>query len=221
MSTTSPSHGFYMPQLSDVNPRVEDMNQWALEADTFVVPRFATRSERDSAYAGIDTGPLLCYVEETGEWYKTGRLGTSGFWLSWIPRKYVLRNDLSITQDYDANGWVTAFTFLAEAGSIYDLRGSILFTVPGEKLVMRIVPQSGGTYIGVGHISYDDIGEWSISHVEVTAGSNDQRMEFFKNVYFWSDDNVDTTAVLQFSKIGGGNGTVHAWGTYIEVWKTG
>jgi hypothetical protein len=221
MSTTSPSHGFYMPQLSDVNPRVEDMNQWALEADTFVVPRFTTRSERNSAYAGITTGPLLCYVEETGEWYKTGPSGVSGFWLSWIPRKYVLRNDLSITQDYDANGWVTAFTFLAEADSIYDLRGSILFTVPGEKLVMRIVPQGGGTYTGVGHISYDDIGEWGISHIQVTAGSNDQRMEFFKNVYFWSDENVDTTAVLQFSKIGGGSGTVHAWGTYIEVWKTG
>jgi hypothetical protein len=218
MPTVSSSHGFYLPLLTDPNPKVEDLNMWALQADTYCIPRFATKAERDVAFSGFTDYPRLCYVEETGEWYKCAP-GSGGLsWLSWIPRKFVVKQPVTTTGNDEAG--VTPFlTFPVEANSTYTLRGFINFTIPGQWLYVTLRPTSS-TITGYIVVAFNDTTLFGLGSLgaRVESGTVNERIETIKYCQFSTTDATNVNFV--FTKSSGSVGTIHPYGTYIEVWKT-
>lgn len=223
MPTVTPINGWYLPLLGDAEPLVEDINEWAFDADIYAFPRVATTAARDAIFpSGLPPGSVI-YCEDTGEFYHDiGPGGTDH--LSWIPRKFVLTEDVAVPEDHPDSPQ-TLFTVDLEANSFYRVTGYIDFAVgaANEGLVLgwTFTSPFDDEEISGMIISYDDPELWSIEYAEITATGTERRLESIK--YCRIPTINATTATLNVWKINdtGADATVFALGTYIEVWKTG
>lgn len=69
MSTTSPVSGLALPEQSDILNPEEVFGNYALGADTLLCPRFASTSERDTAFAAGVTEGMVCTLHEVPQMY--------------------------------------------------------------------------------------------------------------------------------------------------------